>query len=141
MGMKGISPLIASILLIAFTLSVAVVIGSWLTSISTQQTGIVGGSINETVTCAQGVLNIVSIINSTTITIQNQGQIDLSGDFTLSCGPNITTTSSVSLDKGKMVAISLNNTIGCQTPGNKIRVSSHTCAQVYMECTYGTNCP
>jgi len=136
--MKGISPLMASILLIAFTLAVAVVVGSWLTSMTSQQTSTVGGSVNETVTCAKGVIDIVSIPSNNTVVIQNAGQIDLSGNFTLSCGTNITTTSSVSLLKGGMASLT---SLGCKDPDNKIRVSSYTCPSVYAECTYGSNCP
>jgi len=136
--MKGISPLIASILLIAFTLAVAVIIGSWLTSISSQQSSSVGAAANQTVTCSKGVIDIVSIPNNTTVIIQNAGQIDLSGNFTLSCGTNITTTSSVILAKGGMASLSSS---GCKDSGNKIRVSSYVCPSVYTECTYDTNCP
>ena len=136
--MKGISPLMASVLLIAFTLAVAVVIGSWLTSLSSQQASTVGGAVNETVTCSKGVLDIVSIVNDTTVIIQNAGQIGLSGNFTLSCGGNISTTS-LTFEKGDMASLSCNG--ACQTSGNKIRVSSYVCPQVYAECIYGTNCP
>lgn len=129
----------ASILLIAFTLAVAVVIGSWLTSMSAQQTGIVGGAVNETVTCSKAVLDIVDIIDNNTVIIQNAGQIDLSGNFTLSCGINITSSSSsVDLPTGGMASLTSS---GCQDSGNKIRVSSHVCPSVYVECTYGTDCP
>ena len=128
----------ASILLIAFTLAVAVIIGSWLTSMSSQQASTVGGAVNETITCSKGVIDIVSIPDNNTVIIQNAGQIDLTGDFTLTCGTNITTTSSVSLVKGNMTALTSS---GCQDSGNKIRVSSHVCPNVYVECTYGSNCP
>jgi len=129
----------ASVLLIAFTLSVAVVVGSWLTSMSSQQTSIVGGSVNKTVTCSKGVLDIVVISDNYTVIIQNAGQISLSGNFTLSCGTNITSpNSSVDLPTGGMASLTSS---GCQDSGNKIRVSSHVCPSVYAECTYGTNCP
>jgi len=137
--MKGISTFLATILLIAFTLTVAVIIGSWLTSMSSQQSITVGGTANQTVSCSKGVLSIVSIPNSTLVIIQNQGQIDLSGNFSLSCGGNITyPTSTVSLAKGGM-----NSLIGtgCTIAGFKIRASSQVCPSVYAECTYGTDCP
>jgi len=128
----------ASILLIAFTLAVAVIIGSWLTSMSSQQASNVGGAVNETVTCSKGVLSIVSIPDNNTLIIQNMGHIDLTGGFSLTCGTNITTASSVSLVQGNMTALTSS---GCQVSGNKIRVSSHVCPNVYAECTYGINCP
>jgi len=137
--MKGVSPLLASILLIAFTLAVAVIIGTWFTSMSRQQTSAVGGSLNETVTCSKGILDIADIPNNTTVIIHNAGQIDLSGNFTLSCGTNITyPNSSVDLPAGGIASLASS---GCQDPGNKIRVSSHVCPSVYTGCTYGTNCP
>ena len=130
----------ASILLIAFTLAVAVIIGSWLTSMSSQQASTVGGSVNETVTCSKGVLGIVTIPSDTSVIVQNAGQIDLTGGFTISCGGNVTTHSSVSLAAGAIGNFT-EDTGGCQVSGNKIRVSSHICPQVYTECTYGSNCP
>ena len=136
--MKGISPLLASVLLIAFTLAVAVVIGSWLTSISSQETSIVSDSLNKTVTCSKGVLDIVDIPDNNTVIIQNSGQIDLTGSFTLSCGANITTSASTGLPTGGMASLTSS---GCQDSGNKIRVSSHVCPSVYTECTYNTDCP
>ncbi len=136
--MKGISPLLASILLIAFTLTVAVIIGGWLTSISSQQTSNIGGTANQTVTCSKAVLSFVSIPNNNTAVIQNAGQIDLTGTFTVTCGTTINTTNSVNLPKGAMASLSSS---GCAVSGNKIRVSSNVCPSVYIECTYGTNCP
>jgi len=130
----------ASILLIAFTLAVAVIIGSWLTSMSSQQASTVGGAVNETVTCSKGVLDIVSITDDNNVIVQNAGQIDLTGDFTISCGGNVTTHSSVSLPAGAISNFT-ESTGGCQHSGNKIRLSSHVCPQVYTECTYGSNCP
>jgi flagellin-like protein len=137
--MKGISPLMASVLLIAFTLAVAVVVGSWLTSMSSQQANTVGKTANETVTCAKGVLDIVTIPSNTTVIIQNAGQIDLSGNLTLSCGQYINESDSLTFNSGDMVSLLI--TGGCQDSGNRVRVSSHKCPQVYTECTYGTNCP
>ena len=131
----------ASILLIAFTLAVAVIIGSWLTSMASQETSSVGETINETITCSKGVIDIVSIPNNTGVVIQNMGQINLTGDFTYTCGPNITTSTSVNLDEGKIILLNTHSNISCQKSGNKIRVSSHTCPNVYAECTYGSNCP
>ena len=137
--MKGISPLMASVLLIAFTLAVAVVVGSWLTSMSSQQTSTVGSSVNKTVTCSKAVLDIVVIPDNYTVIIQNAGQISLSGNFSLSCGTNITSpSSSVDLPTGGIASLTSS---GCRVSGNKIRVSSHVCPSVYAECTYGTNCP
>lgn len=137
--MKGISPLLASILLIAFTLAVAVIIGSWLTSMSSQQASTVGGSANETITCSKGLLGFVSISNNTAV-IQNQGTIDLSGNFSFSCGTNVTTNSSITLRKGSITTL-IETSGGCTGSGVKIRVSSYICPNVYVECTYGSNCP
>jgi hypothetical protein len=106
---------------------------------TSQQSSNVGGQANQTVTCSKGVITIVSIPSSTQVIIQNAGQIDLSGNFSLSCGANINFPSStVNLPKGGMVTLT---GTACTTAGSKIRVSSSVCPQVYTECTYGTNCP
>lgn len=79
--MKGISPLIASVLLIAFTLAVATIIGSWLTSVSKTSTQQIGGQLTQQVNCTGNVLDIVDALchdnTVVTITLQNMGDAAL----------------------------------------------------------------
>ncbi len=78
--MKGISPLLASVLLIAFTLTVATIIGSWLTSTIKTSTDTVGGQLTSNVNCSSNIINIdVLCHNNTNVTaiVQNIGSTSL----------------------------------------------------------------
>lgn len=79
--MKGISPLIASVLLIAFTLGVAAIIGTWLASVSKTGTETVGGQFGKEVNCSGTVLDIVDALchgtTNVTVMLQNKGSIPL----------------------------------------------------------------
>jgi len=79
--LKGISPLIASVLLIAFTLGVATIIGSWLTSVSKTSTQQIGSQLTQQVNCTG---NIIDIVDATchdntivTVTLQSLGSASL----------------------------------------------------------------
>jgi len=62
--MKGISPLIAAVLLIAFTVAVGGIISLWLTSFSRTTTSAVQSSTEKQVKCASTVLEITSVSTS-----------------------------------------------------------------------------
>ena len=64
MIMKGISPLIAAVLLIAFTVAVGGIISLWLTSFSKTTTSAVQTSTEKQVKCASTVLEITSVSTS-----------------------------------------------------------------------------
>lgn len=79
--MKGVSPLIAAVLVIAFTLAVAVVIGSWLTQMAKTQTETVESSMGAQVNCTKARLEIIDVAcvdNDLTIAIANLGPVELS---------------------------------------------------------------
>ncbi|MDI6825761.1 MAG: hypothetical protein QMD36_01035 [Candidatus Aenigmarchaeota archaeon] len=79
--MKGISPLIASVLLIAFTLGVATIIGTWLASVSKTGTETVGGTFGKEVNCSGVVMDIVDALchhtTNVTVMIHNIGSMPL----------------------------------------------------------------
>lgn len=81
---KAISPLIASVLLIAFTITVATIIASWVTTFTTGQTELTEEKAKQRITCAFGSLNIEEAKYNNTETklflrIENtQGDMDLS---------------------------------------------------------------
>jgi flagellin-like protein len=78
MRQKGLSPLIAVVLLIAFTISVGVIIGAWVTSFSKSKTEELGTTGGKAVSCSGGVLDFkADNIGSTSIQIENKGNIDL----------------------------------------------------------------
>lgn len=75
---KGISPLVATVLLIAFTVAVAGIIATWLTGFTTTTTEIVGKRSETEVTCAYGSINLRSLKYSNTYlsgAIENNGLI------------------------------------------------------------------
>jgi flagellin-like protein len=83
---KGVSPLIATVLLIAFTVGVAGIIVTWVTSFSTSTTQRVSQQADIQVICSYGSINLRSLrfANSQLSgTIENKGQIPL-GNISLS---------------------------------------------------------
>ena len=56
--MKGISPLVATVIVLAFTIAVAGIVGTFLTSFTTTQTGSVGGTGAGLTSCANSALQI-----------------------------------------------------------------------------------
>jgi len=80
--MKGISPLIASVLLIAFTIGVAALYSGWITSFTQKTTGEVQEHSEKRVTCSYGgiVIDDVKYNQSSgniSGTIENTDIIDL----------------------------------------------------------------
>jgi flagellin-like protein len=57
-GKKGISPMIATVLLIAFTVAVGGIISMWLTTMASTQTTATGTAAEKQVLCARSVLSI-----------------------------------------------------------------------------------
>jgi len=58
LGSKGISPMIAVVLLIAFTVAVGGILSLWLTTLTTTQTGATGTAAEKQILCARSVLEI-----------------------------------------------------------------------------------
>lgn len=55
---KGLSPLIASVLLVAFTMAVAAIVVVWITGFTQQQTATIGTRGERQVLCSYSVLSI-----------------------------------------------------------------------------------
>ena len=55
---KGISPMIATVLLIAFTVAVGGILSMWLTSMTSTQTTTTGSAAEKQILCARSVLTI-----------------------------------------------------------------------------------
>ncbi len=80
---KGVSPLIAAVLLIAFTMAVAAILTAWLTSFTTQKTKYVGNKSSQVIACSYAGIAIYDAVwdstnNQMLISIANTGAIDLS---------------------------------------------------------------
>jgi len=80
-NMKGISPLLASVLLIAFTLAVATIVGSWLTTMTKTTSETVGAGMAAQANCSKSLLDIVDVSchsnTNVTVAVQNAGSITL----------------------------------------------------------------
>lgn len=69
---KAISPMIATVLLIAFTVAVGGILSLWLNSLTTTTTNSVENSTTDQIKCASTWINVVSVgINATLL--QNAG--------------------------------------------------------------------
>lgn len=80
--MKGISPLVATVLLIAFTVAVAGLLSNWLTGFTSQTTQQVATSSTNTLSCSYGGISLGSLkFSSTSNTlagnIENTGTVSL----------------------------------------------------------------
>ncbi len=78
--MKGISPLVATVLLIAFVVSVAGILSIWLNSLTVSTTQLVGGEASTAITCSYGGIKLSDLSFSNgflTGGIENTGSITL----------------------------------------------------------------
>ncbi len=147
MGMKGISPIIAAVVLIAISVAVGVMISSWVTHWVTSQTGVTtqcvaltnyniesatytSNSNNLTlVVTNMGSIKIygfsVQIMNSTDIVTYN----DTSPDIKVT--PNISKEDPLSEQRSAIIVVNLNGTqgdySGMGTTAEEIKVFNKAC--------------
>lgn len=81
-GRKGVSPLVATVLLIAFVVAVAGIIATWATSFAKDQTELVQEQSTLSITCGYGKVSMKDVSYSTSTgklagTIENKGSIAL----------------------------------------------------------------
>jgi flagellin-like protein len=62
---KGISPMIAIVLLIAFTVAVGGILSLWLTTLTSTQTTTTGSAAEKQILCARSVLEITEVYYET----------------------------------------------------------------------------
>ena len=131
--MKGISPLIASVLLIAFTLAIAGIYSGWLTSFTKDTADTVKKRSDVRVTCSYGGISLSSLQYNTTAsngnisgTVENTDIVDL-GDIDI----EIFFTNSTRL------LVDYNKTL---KPGEKDTFSVRINATTYDKVRAKTNC-
>ncbi|MEM5790827.1 MAG: archaellin/type IV pilin N-terminal domain-containing protein [Candidatus Aenigmatarchaeota archaeon] len=78
--MKGISPLVATVLLIAFVVSVAGILSIWLNSLTLSTTQLVGSEASTAITCSYGGIRLTDLSFSNNFLI---GGIENTGSITL----------------------------------------------------------
>jgi flagellin-like protein len=158
--MKGISPLIATVLLIAFTLSVAGLLGGWFSGLTKTQTETIEKSSGETMNCTGSLVSIVDVLcgnttpdapNTLRIVIANEGNNALYGFSTFAQigemqyinstgGP----TASSPLYPGEHVTLEYDcehsNYCGDGSQVKKIRVSPSNCPTAWAEKLVSVTC-
>jgi len=110
--MKGLSPLIASVLLIAFTVSIAMIIMGWLSSFARTTTTNITTKTEEALGCSDASIAIEHVYVSGTsaaIVVKNTGFVDLnvSGMIVNTTGGTCSTTSPTTVARGETKALSL----------------------------------
>ncbi len=79
-GRKGVSPLIAAVLLIAFTMAVAAILTAWVTTFTQETTQEVGNISDELIECSYAGVSVYAASwtgNSVDVTVINTGNVDL----------------------------------------------------------------
>jgi len=153
---KGISPLLATVVLVALTISIAALLGSWLASTTRMQTEMIEEDIKEQVNCSSALIDIADIICSNDsqklqIAIVNLGDIALR-DFSVIAtvnntfysnntgGPNSTDP----LGPGEQAVLTYfcnrDQYCGSGAAVTKVYVSPANCPQAYMEKTFNVGC-
>jgi len=154
MKMKGISPMVATVLLLAFTVAVGGIISVWMTGLTRTQTA----GVTTAAQCASTRLDITASIASAStssavqVTYTNLGpEIIYPQNITVSCGSAVNTTWASEGLTGAALAVGFSNqklmVVGapCGTNSGNLTVSmAAKCgtdqkATVYAECL-GTNC-
>jgi len=150
---KGVSPLIATVLLIAFTLAAAGIISGWLSSTIKSSTENVGSGIGSQISCSKASLDIIDTVcndnGNITIVVSNLGpiEVDAPAIYVRSSGGkvcmNTTANTSSTLGPGHSMVLKFatDETQGCQSWGSDslsyVRLTS-VCQQttaIYAERT------
>lgn len=154
--MKGISPVIATILLIAITVSVVVLVNVWFPGLIGSQQETIESSSSDFTQCASSNLEVVqarylasgspSIIN---VTVGSSGSQNLKNVTIVVVGGGASTTSikyynqtNDDLVPGLSFAVSLNTTGGASLPPEIVTVSGF-CGTSYVvsdDCRAGEAC-
>lgn len=139
---KGISPIIASVLLIAFTVAVAGIVISWGSNFFTTSTKDIGTAADKEITCSRGSVNIRNLKFSNprlSGIIENNGQIAL-GNFTLSIVYQNATSENIEL------CAPASGAVNCTTSNLSLAVSHQATFNItiagtnYQEIRATTNC-
>ena len=71
--LKGISPLVATVLLIAFVVAVAGLVATWVNSFTRSQTELVGQQSTLSITCSYGNINMKNLVFQSASTRRQPG--------------------------------------------------------------------
>ena len=147
---KGISPLIAAVLLIAFTVALSTIIMGWMSSMTRETTTSVSGKVGSTLDCSNAAVSIkhIYISNGTgtndanvTISIANSGYyaIQTTGAFYKSDGTSCVNTTQTNLTTGQVGKIIIHNCPNTNTATFGSVIVNTQCGGVYDETDYDSN--
>jgi flagellin-like protein len=116
--MKGISPLIATVILIAVTVSIVSIIGTWVTTLTKEETGDITNKTGEATDCTGANIEIRDVYidlssNISRVSVWNSGYVDDSIVAALlqnedgETAPNLTAFP-LSLPRGSLKSIEFN---------------------------------
>ena len=154
MGMKGISPVIAAVLLIAITVAVGVLISSWVTQWVTDKTM---KTDSDCVTHTNYKIDSATYSSSTTnmtIMVTNTGRVELYGfevqilnvtdiefynttDSRLRVSPNITETSPLKEQRSAIIVVDMNGAhhSALGSTADRLKVLNKACPSFPAETT------
>jgi len=136
MKRKGISPLIAAVLLIAFTMAVAAILTAWVTTFTQETTSDVGNKTQEQISCSFAGVTIYDAVwdgsDTLTVSVSNTGTRDLDD--------GVSVTGFLSNGSAKSSQISSLSTGSVETTTltlsekpTKVRAASNGCAGIIDE--------
>ncbi len=109
--MKGISPLVAAVLLIAFTVAIGGIISVWLTTFSKTATQQVQAATEYQIRCAVNRLSLKVFEDANKIFVTNEGPENVTlSSILLSDGSYANFNATVTLTKGESKMIEVNKT-------------------------------
>ncbi len=138
MNKKGISPLMSEVLLVAFAVTVAVIIGTWYTGFTKQSTQEVSEQSQQTISCTYGGVRIYDVTyNSTsgniTGLVENTGNIKLTNvDLQIICKDGSVYTRDKNYTLLPREEVYFNVQLGCSSFQDLVKVRVTTsCTSVY----------
>jgi flagellin-like protein len=141
--MKGISPMIAVILLIAFTVAIGAIVSVWITGFTRGLTTTTGTTAEKQAKCAGVYIGIevkenTSATTNTTVTLTNNGPQPITNVRVLADGTNVYNTS---LQVGDVIIFYYNQSTFTTLP-TAIRATGFCLDEIYVEgkCSKGQAC-
>lgn len=142
MRRKGISPLIAAVLLIAFTMAVAGILTAWVTSFTQSTTEDVGNESDRLIECSYAGLDITSASfdgTDATVVVANTGTQDINASVVvyLNNGTITQTYSDSIISRGSVANVDLSSpATGVGTADgdiDRVQATSIECPEVTAE--------
>ncbi len=137
MNRKGISPLVAAVLLIAFTLAVASILTAYVTTFTEESAQELGNQTQQVTSCAYAGLSIFDAVYDSsageiTVNVANTGTKDLSELTAVAFSPDATILGRGTISDLQTGDIGTTTISVSEKPG-RVTVSSSSCPQTTDE--------